>query len=835
MRGMRGAWARACALVMLVLGLVVAPVAGAVVRDVEPGSTPVLRDGDALLLISVDTDVDLEFVRISRAGVGLGETRTLRGVKKGVSARLYVVPAGRYRWSTVGIDGEYRLSRDPEFGFDVKAGVINYPGDLVFRETGWRTAYVHVSNRGLQAMDWLDATHPALAAAVTFQHSGRYEDPFPAYYRNLARGAVAPSRSAPEPVAASLPLAVPALWAPGRVRRIELNPAGDLIAEVVRYPSPEDPKADKAGNRITWAVNLIDLDSNKVVRLFEAPVPVQRLDWVGDRTIVMSFARGSDPRSVVAGNIEDGPSGRTYRTVVVPRRGWVVATPVDRPGHILFASREDDDLLVHALDVRSQEAVLQQDFRRSRRLNDDYEDAETLFVDGTGAIRMAIAHDAQGRHVLRHGPPGAIRDVMVLDGESDFTPLALSGDGTRVWGLAEEGRGQQELVELDPATGAITRTVFRVPGRDIIDALVSPDGRLLGAQYVRDGLVVNEYFAQDDAALQKRFGRAFPGKAVSIIQRNADRSRMLLLVSGSDQPGQLYYFDAATSEAALVSETAPWLSGMTFASSTALQVPTADGHVIEAFLTLPRGATGRVPLVVMPHGGPVGVTDLRYFDPEVQLVASLGYAVLQVNFRGSDGYGTAFRDAGRRNLGQGIEDDIDAAVAEALKQFPIDPARMCVLGGSHGGYSAMITTVRHPTRYRCAVSLAGVSDLPLMFTASDAARSDDGRQGLVNTFGDPATELKRLMETSPVYRHEAMTTPLMLVHGTDDFRVDYEHARRIARLLTLAGRPPVTLTLEGEGHTIDDDAARERAWSAIAAFLRQHLDGNAPSTPTTAR
>lgn len=852
-------WARAWAwVVVLACGLAWAPMAAAVVREVQPGEVPKLSGSDALLVVSVDSDVFLDFVRVSRTGIGMFDNRTLRGVGKGVTTRLYVLPAGRYRWATVGFIGEYRLSKDPEFEFDVHPGVLNYPGDLVFRRQRWGYALVHMSNRGLPVMDWLEREHPGVATSTRFRFSGRYDDPFPEFYRARAKPVASLPEPPPLPKGVNMARDIEALWQPGRVERIELNPTGDLVAEVAVYRAMRNrdkPEAAEAGaakasaepvdprhpnllatGRWTWGINLIDLKSNSVVRLFEAPNPVTRLDWVGDRMLVMSFGRTDEPDAVVAANITDGPTGRTYGTAIVPRRGHVIGPDPARPGHILFASSDRGEVMVHSLDVRSQEALLEFDFRRSQRLNAGFEDARRFMVDGKGTVRLAIVQ-RDGREVLRYGTPGAIRDVMVLDGETDFDPRALSGDGTRVWGLAEAGRGQRELVEMDPATGTITRTVFRIPGRDIFGPVVSPDGRLLGAAYLRDGLMVTEYFGADDEALRRRLARSFPGKNVHIAQRNADRTRMILMVAASDQPMQMYYFDATLSQASLVSENAPWLSGRTFAAAQALRVPTADGHEIEAFVTLPPNARGKVPLIVMPHGGPVGITDLRYFDPDVQFLAAQGYAVLQVNFRGSDGYGTSFREAGRRNLGQGIEDDIDAALAEALKQHPLDASRMCVVGASHGGYSAMIATVRHPTRYRCAVSLSGVSDIPLIHTASDGARFEEGRKQLVEVFGDPKTEMPRLMETSPVYRYEAMTTPLMLVHGTEDLRVDFEHTRRIARMLALAGRPPVVLTLRGEGHGIEDDEARVNAWNAIAGFLRQYLgDPASPAaTPATAR
>lgn len=198
--------------------------------------------------------------------------------------------------------------------------------------------------------------------------------------------------------------------------------------------------------------------------------------------------------------------------------------------------------------------------------------------------------------------------------------------------------------------------------------------------------------------------------------------------------------------------------------------------------------------------------------------------MLQVNFRGSDGYGKAFREAGYHAQGTLIEDDIDLAIRGALARYPLDPRRICMLGTSYGGYSALVSTVRWPERFRCAVSIAGVSDRMLFFTASDGGHSAQGREQLERVIGNPRTQQARMLATSPLYHYRELKTPLMLVHGEEDMRVDYEHARRLVRMLNLAGRPPVMLTFEKEGHGVDDIDNIETTWSGIAGFLREHLD-----------
>jgi dipeptidyl aminopeptidase/acylaminoacyl peptidase len=853
---------QACGLALCFLLCAVS--AHAIIREVDPGEMPALKADEGLLLAAIDSDVDSPAIRINREGVNL-DLRKVRGKGIGHSYRLYVLPAGRYRWSAVIHAFSYDIPRDPEFTFEVKPGVLNYAGDLRIRiPTGWR-AYVHVSNRGLPALDWLRQQHPALLRTQRFEYSGHYPDPFPAMYlKAVAEQAPSPDRTLDPPAAGELPLSLDALWRPARLQAIELNPKGDMFAEVVlfevqapaskaaasadapigvmvgsrlrREPRSASAALDKPNRQWRWGVNLVDIDSGNVVRLYDSLKPVSRLDWLGDRSLAMSIGDDHELDALIVTNVIDDAAGRRYDKVVVPRLGLLVKVLQDRPGRVLFASPSSDGFAVQELDVRDQRAVDRFDFTSAPRSNKGLADAYAFRADASGRIRMAVRTNKEGKRELLHGADGVYRPAMVLDEDADFDPVGLSPDGAMIHGLAEHDRGQRELVELDPATGRIGKTLFSRPGRDVIGPLYAVDGTLIGATYYENGLLVSDYFKETDSRLQRSLLDAFPGQSVTTLQRSVDGRRLLLLVGGSDKPSEVYHYDAVAGAVSPVSELQPWLAGKRFSPATVLHAKGMDGLSIEAYLTMPVGAKGKVPLVLFPHGGPIGVRDSRYFDPEVQLLASLGYAVLQVNFRGSEGFGTAFRKAGERSYGSAIEDDIDAALVKALAEYPIDADRMCALGSSYGGYSAMVSAIRWPGRFRCVVSIAGISDRVLFFTASDSARTEKRRKRMEQMIGDPNTEMVEMQRYSPLYRHEEIAVPVMLVHGREDLRVDYEHTRRLVRMLNLAGRPPVLIDLEKEGHGIEDDDNRTRVWTGIAGFLRQHLgdplSGQGAAKPT---
>jgi dipeptidyl aminopeptidase/acylaminoacyl peptidase len=803
---------------LLAVALWFALPAHAVIRKIDPGEIPKLAADEALLMIGVDTDTDLEKVSIARNGVNL-DVRSIRSLEKGRSSQLFAVPVGRYRWSSVSmrVSGiRFNVSVDEEYGFDVKSGRINYPGDLLYRKlSAWEIMF-HVSNRGLLAMDWLQTQHPALYRDYAFEYTGHYPDPFPGVYREATiERKPSPDRTLPVPQAGVLPIPIEDLWRPGQLQLVEISPAGDLLAQVVTY---------KREDKWQWAIDLVDLKSETTARLYESPKKVSRLDWAGVRSLIISVGDDHELDALMILNMTDAADGRKYELALMPRVGLLIKVLRDQPGFILFQSYDSAGALqVHRIDVRDKAALRKFDFADSSRLNSGVKRDLRWYADAQGRLRAALATDKDGTRVLMHGLGREFRQVLKFDDGNDFQPVALSSDGDLIYGITDQDRDQRDLVEFDPAVGKITRTAFSKRGVDIEGPLLDEAGKLVGASYYRDGLLFSDYFEKNDAAIDTRLRAAFPEKSVSILQRDAAKRNFVVAVGGSDQPTNIYVFDHAASRAMLVSETMPWLEKHRFGLSHSIRVKSKDGLEIEAYLTLPSAASAKHPLLVFPHGGPIGVRDSRYFDPEVQFLTALGYAVLQVNFRGSEGFGTAFRRAGERSYGSAIEDDIDAALTAALAKYPLDDKRMCAMGASYGGYSAMVSAIRWPGRFRCAISIAGVSDRALFFTASDTGRTKEGRKLMEEKIGNPRTEMDEMRAYSPLYRYRELDLPVMLVHGGEDLRVDYEHTRRLLRMLNLVDRPPVLIELKDEGHGIDDDDNRKRVWEGIAGFLRTHL------------
>ena len=244
-----------------------------------------------------------------------------------------------------------------------------------------------------------------------------------------------------------------------------------------------------------------------------------------------------------------------------------------------------------------------------------------------------------------------------------------------------------------------------------------------------------------------------------------------------------------------------------------------DGLLIDGYLTVPDLDADRWPLVVFPHGGPA-LRDQLEFNPFVQFMANRGFAVLQMNYRGSSGYGRRHKFLGHGQWGRAIQDDIADGVDWAVREGIADPARICIVGGSFGGYAALMGPIRDPQLYRCAASINGVTDVVRWLRETKR----DGRFATLEiSVGDPNRDGPELRAHSPLLRASEIEVPVMIAYGDADQVVSPRHSERMADALRRAGNDPVELRLRGGGHNLANSAHRMRLLQALEGFLNEHL------------
>ncbi|MDO9337399.1 MAG: S9 family peptidase [Caulobacter sp.] len=327
-------------------------------------------------------------------------------------------------------------------------------------------------------------------------------------------------------------------------------------------------------------------------------------------------------------------------------------------------------------------------------------------------------------------------------------------------------------------------------------------------------------------AVHAKLGRVFKGKSVLLSSWSRDRSRYLIRVDAPDTVPQWLLFETAGNQVSPIGHEYPDLSEAPMGSTRWLTYKARDGLEIPAYLTLPPGLAAGIkpPLVVLPHGGPAARDEFE-FDWWAQFLASRGYAVLRPQFRGSEGFGAAFERAGDGEWGGKMQTDLLDGVAQLAKDGVIDPKRVCIVGASYGGYAALAGVSLHPDDYRCAVSVAGISDIGLMLLDTRRAGGADspGLQYWRRVAGDSRATPGILAATSPAKQAAKIKAPVLLIHGAEDTVVDINQSRTMEAAMKASRGDVQFVVLPGDDHYLSSSETRTRMLEAVDVFLAKHL------------
>jgi pimeloyl-ACP methyl ester carboxylesterase len=375
---------------------------------------------------------------------------------------------------------------------------------------------------------------------------------------------------------------------------------------------------------------------------------------------------------------------------------------------------------------------------------------------------------------------------------------------------------------------------------DISSARISRDGtRILYHCYLAH-VRICEFTDQKFNSHMKGLRRYFEETAnVYVYDSSQDSKTFLLYVEGPRDPPGYYYYRVDEKKIDTVGIERAKLNDVALPGVSVFRYSARDGKALSGYLTtpsvVPKGT--KMPLVVYPHGGPEARDHLTY-DPWVQYFASRGYAVFQPNFRGSDGFGKSFAESGYGEWGRKMQDDITDGVKALVDQGVADPARACIVGASYGGYAALAGAALTPDLFKCAVSVAGISDLDdfIGWRKRNWGRDSEGYTYWLKAIGDPDKDEKKLQEVSPLQLVDKIKVPILLIHGTDDGIVPIAQSRAMKKALDKSGRKTELIELEKEGHSYWSDDNEMRALSNIDAFLWKNLGaGVGVTTPPEPR
>ena len=622
-----------------------------------------------------------------------------------------------------------------------------------------------------------------------------------------------------------------------RFRRARLSPDGRYIAFL------------QTMNGDPWLL-ILDLETKKTARIDPGRTRL------GLRKEVASFRWISDRRISFLTTVWDGQAFTGVSAVDCDGKNWVAFTgpdvdPTDsRPlvaTHIIH-SFGDKDQNVLMLDRGANEGsdLVFPDVVRVSTLS---QSAKTVVKnpgnvvswvpDREGVVRVGITRDGLRYGVIyRESEQGQWRTLPLSDpGAGQISPLGFDHSGRRLIVAATNEHQRRAVYYYDLEAGKLGEAIASHAQFDIIPERGAPaiDGvslagpvvselaeSVVGIRFITEG-PRQHWFDPGFAALQTGLDRLLPNTVNLIVSRSRDEKRFLVLAFSDRDPGTYYLVDlkSAKPEILRLGERMAGCPVADMAQMFVIKYPARDGETIHGYLSLPPGGgkTG-LPLVVLPHGGPF-VRDSWQFHPLVQFLASRGYAVLQMNFRGSPGYGTEFYRKGRREIGRGMQNDIEDGTRWAIAQGFADPGRIAIVGASYGGYAALHALGHNPELYRCGVSIAGVTDWTDIIKERKGEEYRYAYLHFREWIGDPKLEF--LTGASPVNFAGKITAPVFIAQGKDDRIVPPKQARKMEAALARAGRPPQALYFSNEGHSLKEEKNRAKLYAEIERFLAKHL------------
>jgi dipeptidyl aminopeptidase/acylaminoacyl peptidase len=539
--------------------------------------------------------------------------------------------------------------------------------------------------------------------------------------------------------------------------------------------------------------------------------------WKGSDTILYAKDFGGDENFHVVA--VDVASGRI--TDLTPHEGVrasIVDPLEDDPRHILVAHNRRDRraMDVYRIDVRT--------------------GAETLVAanpgnvvgwqtDHRGVVRLGVASDGVNNTLLYRGAEGEpFRPILTTDFRTSVNPAFFDFDNRRFYAISNRGRDKLAAVLIDPEQPDAEELVFAHPEVDLDGLAYSRQRKVLTQAVFQVDKPGRHHFDARDRALYERLQALLPGDELMLQSTNKAEDKFIVAAYNDRTPGVRYIYDAAADTLSRLGEINPWLPAAQMAPVTPIRFTARDGLEIPGYLTLPLGRPAKnLPCIVNPHGGP-WARDGWGFNPEVQFLANRGYCVLQLNFRGSTGFGREFWEASFGQWGLAMQDDITDGVRWLVAQGIADPQRIGIYGASYGGYATLAGVTFTPELYAAAVNYVGVSNL-FTFMSTIPPYWEPFRRQMYEMVGNPEDpkDAARLRATSPVFHADRIRTPLFVAQGARDPRVNKAESDQIVEALRRHGVAVEYMVKDNEGHGFANEENQLEFYGAMEAFLARHL------------
>jgi len=547
---------------------------------------------------------------------------------------------------------------------------------------------------------------------------------------------------------------------------------------------------------------------------------ISGVSWKGNDVVLFAKDNGGDENYHLYSVDRDGKHQRDL-TPFTGVRATIVDDLEDNPTDVIIQTNQRDKQLFDAyrLNVITGKITL---------AAQNPGNIQQWITDWNGKIRAATTTDGVNTSLLyRKTEQSAWKTILTTNFKESFDPEFFSFDNQHLFGVSNIGRDKAAAVEFDPETAKEVRVIYENPDADVGRLAYSRQRKVLTLATYKTWKQQIVFFDHETEDAYKYLQQQLPGFDVARVGRDKEEDKFIVVLTGDRTLGSYYLYDIKAKDIRKLADLGPWLHADQLAEMKPIEYQSRDGLTIHGYLTLPKGRDPKnLPVVVNPHGGPWARDDWE-FNPEVQFLANRGYAVLQMNFRGSTGYGRKFFEASFKQWGGTMQDDITDGVNWVIQQGIADPKRVAIYGGSYGGYAVLEGLVKMPDLYAAGVDYVGVSNL-FTFMNTIPPYWKPQLEMMHEMVGDPVKDKDWFQEHSPALNADKIKTPLFVAQGEKDPRVNIDESNQIVDALKKRGVTVEYMVKPNEGHGFQNEENRFDFYAAMEKFLDGHLSPAAP-------
>jgi dipeptidyl aminopeptidase/acylaminoacyl peptidase len=537
--------------------------------------------------------------------------------------------------------------------------------------------------------------------------------------------------------------------------------------------------------------------------------------WVGNKHIAYARDFGGDENFHTFCTAIDGSETKDLTPFKNTRTGLVDDLEND-DSHILIEMNKRDPRIFDVYKVNVLNGKMKMVAKNPGNISG-------WMTDNDGRVRIAIAIEGTNNVILyRKNENEKFKPIIKTDFKTSFDPIFFGFDNKDLYVSTNIGRDKTAIYLFNPDTAKLEHLIFEHPDVDADILLRSKKRKVItGAGYYTDKMHL-VLFDKKREDIQNFLEKKLKGYSVVLTSRNRDENRYIVRTYSDKSHGAAYLLDYPSMKLTKIADVSPWINEKMMSDMQPVSFDARDGLKIHGYLTLPLyGSRKNIPVVILPHGGP-SARDMWGFNPEVQFLANRGMAVMQVNYRGSTGYGKNFWKAGFKQWGLKMQDDLTDAAHWLIKKGIADPKRVAIYGASYGGYATLAGLAFTPDLYACGVDYVGPSNL---FTLLQTIPPywEPARIQMYEMIGNPVIDKKLLRKVSPVFHADKIKAPLFIAQGAKDPRVKKDEADQIVSALKKQGIKVKYMVKKNEGHGFHNEENRFDFYRAMEKFFAAHL------------